>query len=240
MGWKVFEFFKVVLFDDRTLERECFVCGAKAHYEDLSIHAFADIEEWRTSDIEMVPNVIIFAVGRNSLSMSDLSKSLAAIIAEFNPTPVLVMGGLEDTDEFTLAMQLGARGFVPASIGIQSILTAMHVIASLGGTFLPPHVLDSIGKRKRSEKTDIVENAAHNEKLFGMSNALTTRQLAVAQKLRRGMANKNIAYELGMCESTVKVHVREIMKRVKATNRTEAAVILNDAFSQRDSVPHGE
>jgi DNA-binding NarL/FixJ family response regulator len=41
--------------------------------------------------------------------------------------------------------------------------------------------------------------------------------------IRRGKPNKIIAYELNMCESTVKVHVRAIMKKLKATNRTEVA-----------------
>lgn len=44
------------------------------------------------------------------------------------------------------------------------------------------------------------------------------------EAIQRGKSNKIIAYELGMCESTVKVHVRRIMKKLKAKNRTEVAV----------------
>ena len=50
------------------------------------------------------------------------------------------------------------------------------------------------------------------------------------EALRRGKANKIIAYELNLRESTVKVHVRNIMKKVKATNRTEVVFKLNDLF----------
>ena len=45
--------------------------------------------------------------------------------------------------------------------------------------------------------------------------------------MRQGKANKIIAYDLNMCENTVKVHVRNIMKKLKAANRTEAAFKLN-------------
>ncbi len=55
----------------------------------------------------------------------------------------------------------------------------------------------------------------------------TTRQAAVVEALKRGKANKIIAYELEMRESTVKVHVRNIMKKLKATNRTEVAYKAN-------------
>ena len=55
----------------------------------------------------------------------------------------------------------------------------------------------------------------------------TARQAAVVEALRRGKANKIIAYELKMRESTVKVHVRAIMKKLKAKNRTEVAFLAN-------------
>jgi DNA-binding NarL/FixJ family response regulator len=50
----------------------------------------------------------------------------------------------------------------------------------------------------------------------------------VIDALRRGKANKIIAYELSMCESTVKVHVRNIMKKLNAKNRTEVAYLANE------------
>ena len=56
--------------------------------------------------------------------------------------------------------------------------------------------------------------------------------------LREGKANKIIAYDLNMCEGTVKVHVRNIMKKLKARNRTEVIYKTMDLFqSQRTGVP---
>lgn len=61
-----------------------------------------------------------------------------------------------------------------------------------------------------------------------LTSILTSRETAVAKGLRMGKANKIIAYELNMCESTVKVHVHNIMKKLKATNRTEAAYRISE------------
>lgn len=58
----------------------------------------------------------------------------------------------------------------------------------------------------------------------------TQRQEEVIRALRRGKANKIIAYELNLRESTVKVHIRNIMQKLKATNRTEVAYKLGDMF----------
>ena len=60
----------------------------------------------------------------------------------------------------------------------------------------------------------------------------TSRQSAVVEALKRGKANKIIAYELNMCESTVKVHVRNVMRKLKATNRTEVVYKVNELFYQ--------
>jgi DNA-binding NarL/FixJ family response regulator len=56
------------------------------------------------------------------------------------------------------------------------------------------------------------------------------RQSQILDCLRRGMANKLIAYELNMCESTVKVHIRNIMKKLNATNRTQVAYMTRAFF----------
>jgi DNA-binding CsgD family transcriptional regulator len=53
---------------------------------------------------------------------------------------------------------------------------------------------------------------------------VTSRELAVVRAIQQGKSNKLIAYDLNMCESTVKVHVRSIMKKLKAKNRTEVAI----------------
>jgi DNA-binding NarL/FixJ family response regulator len=65
-------------------------------------------------------------------------------------------------------------------------------------------------------------------------DGFTARQAAVADRLRRGKPNKLIAYELNMCESTVKVHIRNIMKKLRASNRTEAGYKLNAMISDAE------
>ncbi len=65
-------------------------------------------------------------------------------------------------------------------------------------------------------------------------NALSPRQILVAKALRQGTPNKVIAYDLNMCESTVKVHVRHIMKKLKAKNRTQVAFLTNSMFPSEE------
>ena len=62
---------------------------------------------------------------------------------------------------------------------------------------------------------------------FQLSGIFTARQVAVVTAVCQGKANKIIAYDLKMRESTVKVHFRSIMKKLEATNHTEVAYIAN-------------
>ena len=63
-----------------------------------------------------------------------------------------------------------------------------------------------------------------------ITGLLTSRELAVTRAIQKGKSNKIIAYDLNMCESTVKVHVRNIMKKLKAKNRTDVAIKANPSL----------
>ena len=63
------------------------------------------------------------------------------------------------------------------------------------------------------------------------SGLVTARELAVIRAIQKGKSNKVIAYELNMCESTVKVHVRNIMKKLNAKNRTDVAIKSQSVLS---------
>ena len=67
----------------------------------------------------------------------------------------------------------------------------------------------------------------------GGGGFFTERQAAVVEKLSQGKPNKIIAYELDMQESTVKVHIRNIMRKLKATNRTEVAFLYQSMTGAR-------
>ena len=56
---------------------------------------------------------------------------------------------------------------------------------------------------------------------------ITKRELELLEKVQRGLQNKLIAFELGISESTVKVHMRNLMRKLKARNRTEVVFLAN-------------
>ena len=70
--------------------------------------------------------------------------------------------------------------------------------------------------------------------IFG--TGITKRELELLEKVQRGLQNKLIAYELGISESTVKVHMRNLMRKLKTTNRTQVAFLANQLGAKATNV----
>jgi DNA-binding NarL/FixJ family response regulator len=81
----------------------------------------------------------------------------------------------------------------------------------VGGAFVP---LSSLSLRKSNGQAPTAEPVSGNE--------YTCNELAVLDRLKVGKANKIIAYELGLSESTVKVHIGRMMKKLNVKNRTQS------------------
>lgn len=214
----------IAIIDSRRLERECFVRSVELLHPRLVIIGVASATECVDMAADgLIPSAIILNIGRFKLSDPQVSSQLTLLLDRTDTIPVVVLAECEDLDEIIAALDLGASGFVSVSIGVEGIVEATK-LASAGGVFLS---LDNLSKLRNS--VGQTNNAPPNFR------DLTKRQTMVAEALRRGKANKTIAYELNMCESTVKVHIRTIMRKLKATNRTEAAFKLNSILPQESA-----
>lgn len=210
----------IELIDSRVLERECFETSVRAAHPTLDICSYSNVEEWsKASRPATKAAAIIFNIGSLRASDPKAREPLTTLVELARPTPVLVLAASEDLGDMLDALDAGARGYIPSSVGV-AVMTGATCLAIAGGVFLPANSVMSMREKLKEAQNDFV----------CVSDIFTSRQAAVADALRRGKANKLIAYELNMCESTVKVHIRTIMKKMRARNRTEAAYQLNQLF----------
>ncbi len=128
--------------------------------------------------------------------------------------PVIVLGYNNDPETARAAIGLGAKGYIPVTLGFDIAIEAVRFVLA-GGTYVPIDYL-----LRRSWARDQLSE------LLPAAGAVTARELSVVRAIQRGKSNKVIAYELGMRESTVKVHVRHVMKKLNAKNRTDVAIKL--------------
>nr|WP_245445008.1 response regulator transcription factor [Mesorhizobium soli] len=210
----------LVIIDNRALDRECFARSIALHKEEMEVLAFGSIEEWRRKEAEYPPlAAILLNVGGRRISEPDVAREIAKLASEFATTPVIVLADTDELSQILKALEYGARGYIPSSVGIDVCVEAIS-LAMAGGTFVPASSVLAVRQTL----------ASGGESTPPMGGMFTLRQAEVVEALRRGKANKIIAYELNLRESTVKVHIRNIMKKLKATNRTEVAYKINDLF----------
>ncbi|MGO4124352.1 LuxR C-terminal-related transcriptional regulator [Inquilinus sp. YAF38] len=207
----------VAIIDRRALGRETLtqaLAGADARFQS---RAFADIGEWERSPDRNDTSMILLECGAVSHDGTSPGDELRALVAAHPDIPVVMMGESEDSRYVAEILAQGACGYIPTSVSLSVAIGAL-CLAMAGGVFVPASALRNSG-HERPER----EQTVHS--LLGLSE----RQGAVADAVALGKPNKIIAYELALCESTVKVHIRSIMRKLHARNRTEVAFKLHAA-----------
>lgn len=195
-------------------------------------------------------HLCIYGIGGRSLRDPDISRMVQALLTALNGRPLVVISDLEAKDEITFACQMELRGLIPTQMHANVAVAALDFIMS-GGRYFPVGAgfkapgaaksatspVDYLVRFERSKVSQL-----HNEKLRqtgyqdnanggGDDDAvpypqpnLTPRQTDVLQSLTKGQSNKEIARTLHLSEATVKIHVRQLMKKYGAMNRTQVAL----------------
>lgn len=211
-------FKQIVLIDDRNFIRDCVARCLEASYDDVTLPSFPTIEDYLNADIDFNQVAfIMFSIHQRRPSSPDVQQSLAQLKSVCPAAPIIILSDVESVDYIREALEQGARGFISTSANLDVVVEATRVVWA-GGTFAPASSL-LMGR-----------SGAAGSHAPPLSARFTQRQLDVLQLMRQGMANKSIAHELTMSQSTVKVHVSAIMQKLKATNRTQAVFLSRDFF----------
>lgn len=204
----------IVIRDSQALRRAAFhsLIAPWANENHIEVSSGCLLSATVSEDIES-PALLILILGSTRIDDPVIQVQLSKTRALWPDVPVAMVSDHEDRGEVMAAFRAGVRGFVPSTLEPELALQALTFVLG-GGTFFPPQVLD------RPTRESVQAGARPN----GAVHTLTPRQLDVLSLLREGKSNKLIARELVMCESTVKVHVRQIMRKLGAANRTQAAL----------------
>lgn len=130
-------------------------------------------------------------------------------------TPVIILSAVFDKEIVQKTIELGVSGYIPKTSSNAVILSAINLVIS-GGVYIPPELLG--GNSLQEELEPLFEHGASSSKV------LTPRQIEVIERAAQGKSNKQIAYELGLTEGTVKLHITAILKGLNVYNRTGAVM----------------
>jgi DNA-binding NarL/FixJ family response regulator len=215
----------IVIIDVHLLSRECLSRVLSAEFK-VAVLCFSTIDAWVQLGTTGPVSFVVYCQNRQSRADAiEAVERLGALSERSGGWPSVILSDDEDPDLIVEMLSKNVRCYVPTSLPINVAVQAME-LARAGGVFVPA---SSFLTHRPAESAP----APASQWVHGL---FTARQAAVVEALRRGKANKIIAHELKMRESTVKVHVRNIMKKLHATNRTQVAYLANRILNGEESV----
>jgi len=123
-------------------------------------------------------------------------------------TPIVVLSAVFDKEIVQKTIDIGVSGYIPKTSSNAVIISALNLVMA-GGVYIPPELLNTSSADERKKEN-------------GSPQILTPRQIEVIRAVAEGKSNKQIAYELGLSEGTIKLHVTAILKLLNVNNRTGA------------------
>ena len=154
--------------------------------------------------------------------------------------PLMILSDSESRDEIISTLHVGAQGLLYVAASAELALRALSFVLNGGSNFSsamwPKHT--NPAQRNSADcipapSCDMNYSPARRRTWgedAGRKRSLTARQRAVLELLTLGDTNKVIARRLGMTEGTVKIHVRQIMRKFGVTNRTQVAVVCGSEY----------
>lgn len=217
----------IVIIDDRTFTRDCVAQSLRIAHGDATVVPYETVDEFLNdpSDFTAI-DLVLYNIGGRRATDPGVDRDIGFLMEAYPVVPIALLSDIEEADCIAEAIERGTRGYIPTSVNLAVAVEAMRLIRA-GGTFVPARSL----VRSVSELGRI---PAGRRVRAPSDPRLTPRQMAVLHCLRQGKANKEIAKELNLRESTVKVHLAHIMRRLNARNRTQVALLANGLLARND------
>src|SRR6202030_3276669 len=171
------------------------------------------------------PNIIVVYIRNVGLTSPWVQSALELLRVRLPEASTVVLADSDEVAEVNRALTHGVRGYIPTSVEWEVAVAALGLI-SAGGTFVSADAL-----RSTTAKLDDQPEGERQRRSDGRD--LTPRELSVIDLVREGKPNKLIARQLDMQESTVKVHVRNILKKLNAANRNTSRLCCQSATRSR-------
>lgn len=213
--------YKVLIADDHPLFRDAIVHIFESKFPTSTTEETEDMAS-TLSFAKSHDDIDLILLDLNMPGMSGLN-GLLDLINECPTTPVVVVSAENKKQVILQTIAYGAVGFIAKSSSKEMIADAIATVLE-GNIYLPADII-----RNQSAPTSKQESPLLPE----MLSSLTRRQLMVLKCMTKGEANKQIAYNLNVSETTVKSHVSSILKKLGVSNRVQAVLGCSDIdFSQ--------
>ena len=199
----------LVIADDHPLFRNALRQAVASVVSEAVVDEAGSFEDL-TALLERVSDIDLILLDLTMPGVSGFS-GLIYLRAQYPAIPVVIVSATDDGVTIRRSLDFGASGFIPKRFGVDTLRDALVTVMA-GDVWVPPD-------------TDL-STAADPEmsRLRDRLVTLTPQQVRVLMMLSQGLLNKQIAYELGVSEATIKAHVSAILQKLGVESRTQAVI----------------
>ncbi len=204
----------VLIVDDHTLFRKGLMNLLQQQKGIEVVGEAKDGEEGILMARKLRPDVILMDVKMPRCNGIKATKAIRAVLPDAR---IIMLTVSEEDEDLFSAVKAGARGYLIKNVEPEHLIKAIHLLAK--GEAVIPH---SMASKLLSEFTHIAQKAETPPE--STLKPLTPRENETLQLLAKGNSNKEIGNELCISEHTVKIHLKNILKKLHMNNRIQAAV----------------
>ncbi|HVH74581.1 MAG TPA: response regulator transcription factor [Stellaceae bacterium] len=198
----------IALIDNYSFTRQCISRALEGLGVDLAVLPFASFAEVPLGQTQI--DLLLYHWHDNDTEFENLIDTLPSFREVVGRIPLILLSSVESPEKIVQILKNGARGYIPVESTTLELMLKIFELVEAGGTFIP-----EISLTLSAASPTIAA-------ILSSGDAFTVREKAVLAQLKCGKPNKVIAHELSMSVSTVKAHVRSIMRKLRVRNRTEA------------------
>ena len=213
----------VLIADDHPLFRDALQRAVLGALPQARVHCADDVHNLMGL-IEQYPDADLLLLDLHMPGARGYS-ALAHIRGQYPGLPIIVVSGHEEATVARRALAHGAAAYIPKSTDGSAIAEAIRRVLD-GDTWLPPQLLGGHAPLQPDEADAAARIAA-----------LTPQQFRVLTMIAEGLLNKQIAWDLGVSEATVKAHMTAIMRKLGVNNRTQVALLASQLAVDQNAVP---
>lgn len=202
---------KILLVDDHTLFRSGlrFLLETQDDFEIIG-EASDGLEGVKLAE-SLHPDVVLLDL---DMPIMQGREALPQLLSSQPDLAVLILTVSEDGADLTECMRIGARGYLLKNINTDFLLNSIRKAVE-GDSVLSPEMTTKLINQLRAPETKDAD---------AMLETLTPREKETLSWLTKGVSNKEIARSLDLTESTVKVHVQNVLRKLNLHSRVQAAV----------------
>lgn len=201
--------YRVIIVDDHPLFRAALKQALSGAFKGIELDEAGTLDAV-TARLDRDSDVDLVLLDLKMPGVQGLS-GLMFLRAQYPAVPIAIVSASDEPHIIRRALDLGASGFIPKSLAVEEMRQAVAAILE-GGVWAP----EGSGAVTPADR--------EGDALAQRVASLTPQQMRVLMMLKEGLLNKQIAFQLGVSEATVKAHVSAILQKLDVGSRTQAVI----------------